>query len=190
MTFASVTVGSSSAADRNSPAWLRARALRADMQPAAFVEPSDAAAAGANLDDVENRDADRKPFVIAADEIVGRETRLAAPNHASAFAVVPPISKAIAASRSSSSQSAMVPDHAARPVPIPSSECTGARHFDVGQAAVGLHDHQAAREPIAVTRRSRSPQIMAYLRSDVGARRHGRSAFVFAVLARQLVATR
>ena len=59
-----------------------AGALRTDVQPAAFVEPSDAAAAGSHLDDVENGDADGEPLVVTADKIIGRETRLAAPDDA------------------------------------------------------------------------------------------------------------
>ena len=46
--------------------WFGAGALRTDVQPAAFVEPSDAAAAGSYLDDVEDGDADGEPLIIAA----------------------------------------------------------------------------------------------------------------------------
>src|SRR5439155_24194345 len=52
------------------------------MQPAALVEPCDAPSASANFDNIQDRDADREPFVIAADKIMRRKTRLAAANDA------------------------------------------------------------------------------------------------------------
>src|SRR4029077_4805616 len=61
----------------------RPGAARTDVQPAAFVEPRDAAAAGADFDDVENGNTHREPFVIAADEVIRRKARFAAPDHTS-----------------------------------------------------------------------------------------------------------
>src|SRR5438094_7265337 len=52
------------------------------MQPAALVEPGDAPSAGANFDNIQDRDADREPLGIAADKIIRRKTRLAAANDA------------------------------------------------------------------------------------------------------------
>ena len=60
---------------------LRACAARTDVETAAFIKPGNTTATGADFDDVENRDADRKPFVVTADEIIRRKARLAAPNH-------------------------------------------------------------------------------------------------------------
>src|SRR2546427_94034 len=60
----------------------RAGCPRPALHPAPLCEPGDAPSAGANFDNIQDRDADREPFVIAADKIIRRKTRLAAANDA------------------------------------------------------------------------------------------------------------
>src|SRR5215470_9346308 len=45
-------------------------APRPNVQPAAFIKPCDAAAAGPHLDNIEDRDANREAFIVAADKII------------------------------------------------------------------------------------------------------------------------
>ena len=118
------------------------------MQSAAFVEPGDAAAAGANFDDIKNRNANGQSLVIAADKIIGRETRLAAPDHAG-------LGRRPAHVKSDGSFEIehLAQRHGADDAPCGSRlhhlDALVTRQFDVGKAAVGLHDQGVAGEFIA-----------------------------------------
>ena len=59
-----------------------AGAFRSHAQAAGFVDPRNAAAAGADFLDVDDRNADDQTFVVAADEIVRRKVRAAVLQHA------------------------------------------------------------------------------------------------------------
>jgi hypothetical protein len=166
--------------------WFGAGAARADVQSAAFVEPSDAAAAGSHLDDVEDRDADGKPFIVAADKIIGRETRLAAPNdtrlgrrsahvESDGGFEIEDLAKRHGA------------DDATRGSRFHHLHALATRQVDVRQAAVGLHDQQVAGEFLAPQAPFQITKVLTRLRTDVSIGGHGRSAFVFAVFARQLM---
>jgi hypothetical protein len=59
--------------------------------------------------------------------------------------------------------------------------------LDVGEAAVGLHNHEVAGKFPLAQPALEIAEILAYLRAHVGIGRHCGRAFIFAVLARQLV---
>src|SRR5881628_604709 len=103
-----------------------------------------------------------------------------------ALAVVPPMSNAIAASRSSISQSAIVPTTPPAPR-FHKLDTLAPRHFDIRETAVGLHNHQAACEAFAPQAPLEVAQIVIHLGTDVGVRRHRRGALVFPVLPRELM---
>ncbi len=145
MTFASVTVGSRAAASIARRPGFRSGAARTDMQTAAFVEPRDAAAAGADFDDVENGNTHREPFVIAADEVIRRKARFAAPDHAS-FCGRPAHVESDRGVEIEQFAERHRADHAARRSGLHHLNALAPRHVDIGQAAVGLHDHEIAGE--------------------------------------------
>ncbi len=186
MTFASVTVGSAAAAAVARRPGFRAGAARTDVQTAAFVEPSDAAAAGADFDDVENGNAHREPFVVAADEIIRRKARFAAPDHAS-FCRRPAHVESDRGVEIEQFAERHGADHAPRRSRLHHLNALAPRQLDVGQAAVGLHDHEIAAKFVAPQPSFEIAQVLTHLRTDVGVGRNGRSAFVFAILARQLM---
>ena len=68
-TLASVTVGLGAAVAVADRARIGARAARADFERADLVDPGDAAAAGADLDDVDDRQHHRMAAGVAADVI-------------------------------------------------------------------------------------------------------------------------
>ena len=164
----------------------RAGAARTDVQTAAFIEPRDAAAAGAHFDDVENGNTHREPFVVAADEVIRRQARLAAPNDAGFGGRSAHIERDRGVEIEQFAERHRA-DHAPGRSRFHHLNALAPRHVDVGQAAVGLHDHEIAAKFVIAQPSFEITQVLAYFRSDVGVGRDSRSAFVFAIFARQLV---
>ena len=165
---------------------LGAGAAGTDVQAAAFVEPGDAAAAGSHFDDVEDGDADSKPFVIAADKIIRRETRLAAPNNAG-LGRRPAHVESDGGLEIEQLAQRHGTDDASRGSRFHHLNALAARQLDIGQAAVGLHDQQITGKLIAPQTPFEIAQVLADLRPDVGVGGHGGGAFVFTIFPRQLM---
>ena len=156
------------------------------MQPAALVEPCDAPSAGANFDNIQDRDADREPFVIAADKIIRRKTRLAAANDAG-LGGRPTHVECDRSFEVKHLAKRHRPDDPAGGPRFHKLDTLAPRHFDIRETAVGLHNHQAACETFAPQAPLEVAQVVIHLGADVGVRRHRRGALVFPVLPRELM---
>src|SRR5262249_30341310 len=134
----------------------------------------------------EARNANGESFVIAADKIVRRETRFTAPNDAS-FGSGPSHIEGDCRFEIESLAERHRPDHAAGWARFHHLDALAPRHFDFREATVGLHDHEAAREPIASHAPLKVAKVAVYLRPHVSDGSHRRSALILTVLTRQLM---
>ena len=156
------------------------------MQAAALVQPGDAASAGSHLDDVEHRDANGEPLVVAAYKVIGRKTRLATADDAGLGGGAAHVEGDGGFEVEGLAQR-HGPHHAARRPGFHHLDALTPCRVDVGEAAVGLHDCEVAGEPVASQAPLEVAEVAADLRTDVGIGHYGRGALVLAVLTGELV---
>ena len=139
-----------------------------------------------NFDNIQDRDADREPFVIAADKIIRRKTRLAAANDAGlgGRATHVECDRSFEVKHLAKRHR---PDDPAGGPRFHKLDTLAPRHFDIRETAVGLHNHQATCETFAPQAPLEVVQVVIHLGADVGVRRHRRGALVFPVLPRELM---
>ena len=171
-------------------AGIGAGALRADLQGADFVDPGDAAAAGADFDDVDHRHHDRMAAGVAADVIAWRHGRLAVADQAGLGGRAAHVEgDDVADSRASSPISA----EAMMPPTGPDSIIATGRLIATSGAITPPFDcmiDSSPREADAFEARLQVAHIAADVRADIGVHHRRRDALVLAVFAQDLVRER
>ncbi len=163
----------------------RARALRADRQAVLRIEPGDRAAAGADLDDVDHRRLDRKPFHIAAGVVdrVDREAAVLDQRALGGGAAHVEGDDVLQAQRLGIGAGA---DAAADRTGFHEAHWLPAGALDRKQAAVRAHHIKRAGKALAGEVALEPPDIGRDLRADIGVGGDRRGALVFVPFARQL----
>ena len=163
-----------------------AGALRSDAKRAARVHRGDAAAAGADFENVDHRDLHRQRVIVAADERSAGGEYLAAIDHAGLRG----------GSAHVEGDGVLEPEFAAQrlcaddPGRRPGFEHAHALRLRLArfvETARGLNQHEGALEAGVLQMAVDAGDIVAHPRADIGVRNGRRTALEFAVFLRQFV---
>ena len=181
VTSASVTVGNTAAVGITGRSRIGARALRPDFEQAALIDPGDAAAAGADLDEIERRRRDQPlaglkarhdaRLAVLDDAGLGRRSAHVERDDFELLGHAPDMRRAEHARRRSGL------DHAHR----------NAFERAAGEtAAVGLHDVERLGDAPRLERFFELVNVAIHHRRDVGVHHRGRQPRVLADLRQRL----
>ena len=125
----------------------RACALRANPQRIALADARDAAAAGADFEDIHHRDLDRQRLLVAADQRAPGRQRLAVADHASLRRRAAHI-EGDGVLQAELRADGLRADHTSRRAGLQHADAIPARMLDGKQAAGRLHDEEIAAEAL------------------------------------------
>ena len=165
-----------------------ARGLRADVQLAEVVDPGDAAAAVADLDEVDDRHHDRvaRGAAVALDPVVGHHLHVAALDQRALRRRAADVEREHVRLADQPPQLRRAPEPARRPA-LHHRDRDPLDVLERVDAAVGLHDVRGPAEPLARDARVQRAQVALGDRLDVRRQHRGAAALVLAPLARDLV---